>query len=76
MIYKPSFLLPMETRRYEEIAARADEIKTRLAFINSQIEKELSRPFLDRCQFRSRVLDQNKKICIAALEQLNWVLDA
>lgn len=66
----------METRMYEEITARAHEIKARLTFINSQIEEELSRPFLDRCQFRSRVLDLNKKVCIAALEQLNWVLHA
>ncbi|MEV4886442.1 hypothetical protein SAMN05660461_6449 [Chitinophaga ginsengisegetis] len=66
----------MKTRTYEEITARADEVKTRLALINHEIEKELSRPFLDRCQFRSRVLDQNKKICTAALEQLNWILNA
>jgi hypothetical protein len=66
----------MKTRTYEEIAARVDEVNTRLTLINREIEKELSRPFLDRCQFRSRVLDLNKKVCTAALEQLNWILNA
>ena len=59
----------------EQIRVRILAVEAKLAYVNTELDKERIRPFFERrwrlCQF----LDIEKRTYAALLNELKWVLD-
>jgi hypothetical protein len=66
----------MGIQSLEEIRNRIVSIEDRLKLIDDGINKEMSRPFLERREHLCLFLDVEKKIYLAKLDELKWIIDA